>query len=157
MTATREDVPEVSCPSVKQTIAFRRDPRVREALFVLDHRCPGASSVHPDQAAEIVQRLAFSVSLCRQQGQCPKVMLRMSRVLQNDTGHTLRFLLENLRSRDPASLKSCVLVRKPTRAQVEVCPDFLGFDIPDVWVVGYGLDYADTHRTLPFIAELKRP
>lgn len=68
-----------------------------------------------------------------------------------DTGHTLDFLLEHLRARDPASLKSCVLVRKPARARVELAPDYLGFDIPDVWVVGYGLDCAGRLRNLPYI------
>ncbi|NIO43471.1 MAG: hypoxanthine phosphoribosyltransferase, partial [Burkholderiales bacterium] len=57
-------------------------------------------------------------------------------------------------TRNPASLRSCVLLSKPDRRQVEVEIDYLGFEIPDVWVVGYGLDYADTYRTLPYIAEL---
>ncbi|MBI4419997.1 MAG: hypoxanthine phosphoribosyltransferase [Gemmatimonadetes bacterium] len=68
-----------------------------------------------------------------------------------DTGHTLRYLLDVLAARNPASLKSCALVRKAARSEVEVAVDYLGFDIPDVWVVGYGLDYADQWRTLPYI------
>lgn len=72
-----------------------------------------------------------------------------------DTGRTLNYLIHSLRGRGPASLHSCVLVRKE-RPSAEVPVDYLGFTIPDVWVVGYGLDYADTHRTLPFIAELRR-
>jgi hypoxanthine phosphoribosyltransferase len=72
-----------------------------------------------------------------------------------DSGFTLDYLLRNLGTRNPASLRSCVLLSKPERRQVEVEIDYLGFEIPDVWVVGYGLDYADTHRTLPYIAELK--
>ena len=72
-----------------------------------------------------------------------------------DTGQTLGYLSEMLKGRQPASLRTCALVRKRDRpTAVEV--DYLGFEIPDVWVVGYGLDYADTHRTLPYIAELKR-
>ncbi len=73
-----------------------------------------------------------------------------------DTGSTLAYLLHNLQSRGPASLKTCVLVRKE-RPGLNLPIDYLGFDIPDVWVVGYGLDYAEKHRTLPYIAELKRP
>ena len=69
-----------------------------------------------------------------------------------DTGRTLAFLLRLLRSRGPASLRSCVLVRKPARLEAEVPIDYLGFDIPDVWAVGYGLDWADRYRTLPYIA-----
>ncbi|HWR98436.1 MAG TPA: hypoxanthine phosphoribosyltransferase [Candidatus Methanoperedens sp.] len=68
-----------------------------------------------------------------------------------DTGHTLRFLLELFHARGPASLRTCVLVRKPGRLQVEAPIDYLGFDIPDVWAVGYGLDCADRWRTLPYI------
>lgn len=72
-----------------------------------------------------------------------------------DTGRTLAYLLDTLRGRGPASLRSCALVRKD-RPGAAIPVDYLGFTIPDVWVVGYGLDYADTHRTLPFIGELRR-
>jgi len=68
-----------------------------------------------------------------------------------DTGYTLDYLLRNLAARKPASLATCVLVRKPDRKQVDVHVDYLGFDIPDVWVVGYGLDWAERFRTLPYI------
>ena len=74
-----------------------------------------------------------------------------------DTGHTLDYLVRMLGARQPASLKTCVLLRKPDRAEVDVPLDYLGFDIPDVWVVGYGLDYGDRFRTLPYIGALKRP
>ncbi len=72
-----------------------------------------------------------------------------------DSGHTLDYLLRNFATRNPASLRSCVLLSKPGRRRVDVPIDYLGFEIPDVWVVGYGLDYADRHRTLPYIAALK--
>jgi len=71
-----------------------------------------------------------------------------------DTGQTLNYLYHNLKGRKPASLRTCVLLNKKHH-NLNVPIDYLGFEIPDVWVVGYGLDYADTHRTLPFIAELK--
>ena len=71
-----------------------------------------------------------------------------------DTGRTLEYLMNSLSARGPASLRSCVLVRKPTRHEVPVSIDYLGFEIPDLWVVGYGLDYADQHRTLPYIGIL---
>ena len=71
-----------------------------------------------------------------------------------DTGNTLEYLVHTLKGRNPASIRTCALSRKD-RAQLDVPIDYLGFEIPDVWVVGYGLDYADTHRTLPFVAELK--
>ncbi|MCA9969450.1 MAG: hypoxanthine phosphoribosyltransferase [Anaerolineales bacterium] len=69
-----------------------------------------------------------------------------------DTGQTLAYLTKTLASRGPASLRTCAFVRKE-RPGVHT-PDYLGFTIPDVWVVGYGLDYADRYRTLPYIAEL---
>jgi hypoxanthine phosphoribosyltransferase len=72
-----------------------------------------------------------------------------------DTGNTLSYLYRILEERKPATLHTCTLVRKE-RHQLDVPIDYLGFDIPDVWVVGYGLDYAEMYRTLPFVAELKR-
>lgn len=71
-----------------------------------------------------------------------------------DSGSTLEYLYKSLQQRSPASLKTCVLVKKQ-RDSVPVPVDYLGFEIPDVWVVGYGLDYAESYRTLPYIAELK--
>jgi hypoxanthine phosphoribosyltransferase len=72
-----------------------------------------------------------------------------------DSGQTLNYLLKTLHGRKPASLKTCALVRKE-RESLDIQLDYLGFTIPDVWVVGYGLDFADTYRTLPYIAELKK-
>jgi hypoxanthine phosphoribosyltransferase len=72
-----------------------------------------------------------------------------------DSGRTLNYLQKTLNGRQPASLRTCVLVQKE-RKQVKHTVDYVGFTIPDVWVVGYGLDFADRYRTLPFIAELKR-
>lgn len=72
-----------------------------------------------------------------------------------DTGQTLQYLNRILMGRNPASLHTCALVRKVGQS-VNIPVDYLGFDIPDVWVVGYGLDYADKFRTLPYVAELKR-
>ncbi|MDH3693343.1 MAG: hypoxanthine phosphoribosyltransferase [Gammaproteobacteria bacterium] len=71
-----------------------------------------------------------------------------------DTGRTLHYLLELLNSRHPASLRTCVLVRKERDQTHSIEIDYLGFDIPDKWVVGYGLDYDEKHRTLPFIGQL---
>lgn len=71
-----------------------------------------------------------------------------------DTGHTLNYLLKLLEARGPASLHACTLLRKPDRSEVEVEVAYLGFDIPDVWVVGYGLDFAERHRTLASICAI---
>lgn len=71
-----------------------------------------------------------------------------------DTGHTLAYLKRLFAAHDPASLGTCTLLHKPDRTEREVALDFLGFTIPDVWVVGYGLDYAERYRTLPYIGEL---
>ncbi len=74
-----------------------------------------------------------------------------------DTGLTLNYLLENLKSRRPASLKICVLLDKIECRQVEVIPDYQGFVIPDEFVVGYGLDCADKYRNLRDVCILSRP
>ncbi|MFW6135505.1 MAG: hypoxanthine phosphoribosyltransferase [Chloroflexota bacterium] len=72
-----------------------------------------------------------------------------------DTGHTLDYLQRTFSARHPASLRSCVFLSKPDRRRVEVEIDYLGFEIPNVWVVGYGLDYGDRYRTLPYVGALK--
>jgi len=74
-----------------------------------------------------------------------------------DTGHTIDYLLRLLAARRPASIKAITLLRKPDRAEVDVPVAYLGFDIPDVWVVGYGLDFAERHRTLPDICSIEPP
>ncbi|MDN4480162.1 hypoxanthine phosphoribosyltransferase [Demequina muriae] len=71
-----------------------------------------------------------------------------------DTGITLHWLLGNLRSRGAASVEVMTLLRKPDAVQVEVPVKYLGFEIPNEFVVGYGLDYAERYRTLPFVAIL---
>jgi hypoxanthine phosphoribosyltransferase len=72
-----------------------------------------------------------------------------------DTGRTLAYILDNLRTRRPADVKICALLSKPSRREAPVEVDYLGFEIPDKFVVGYGLDYAENYRNLPFIGVLK--
>lgn len=72
-----------------------------------------------------------------------------------DSGLTLSWLLRNLRSRQPASLDVFALLRKPEAAQVQVPIRYQGFDIPSVFVVGYGLDYAERYRELPYVGTLR--
>lgn len=72
-----------------------------------------------------------------------------------DTGLTLNYLLDNLKARKPASLKTCTLLDKPSRRQVDIKIDYNGVEIPDYFVVGYGLDFAERYRNLPYIAVLK--
>ncbi|MCE0558682.1 MULTISPECIES: hypoxanthine phosphoribosyltransferase [unclassified Motilimonas] len=71
-----------------------------------------------------------------------------------DTGFTLNKIREMLLMRDPASLTICTLLDKPVRRQVEVPVDWVGFSIPDEFVVGYGIDYAQKYRNLPFIGKV---
>lgn len=68
-----------------------------------------------------------------------------------DSGRTLSYLLEILKNRGPKTLKLCTLLDKPQRRVVDVSVDYKGFEIPDEFVVGYGLDYAQKYRNLPFI------
>jgi hypoxanthine phosphoribosyltransferase len=72
-----------------------------------------------------------------------------------DTGHTLREVVALMNSLGPASLRSAVLLRKTGRQEVKIQPDFVAFDIPDEFVVGYGLDYNDEYRNLPYLACLE--
>jgi hypoxanthine phosphoribosyltransferase len=74
-----------------------------------------------------------------------------------DTGLTLRYLTRNLATRDPAGLEVCSLLEKPARREVEVDIDYLGFEIPDEFVVGYGLDHAQLYRNLPYIGVMPGP
>ncbi len=71
-----------------------------------------------------------------------------------DSGRTLSYLLSNLRRREPASLRLCTLLDKPERRVCEVNVDYTGFQIPDEFVVGYGLDYDQRYRNLPYIGVL---
>jgi hypoxanthine phosphoribosyltransferase len=74
-----------------------------------------------------------------------------------DTGYTLDYLVRNFTARGTKSVNTTVLLEKPDRHVVPVDLKYVGFTIPDVWVVGYGLDYGEQYRTLPYIAEMKIP
>jgi len=71
-----------------------------------------------------------------------------------DTGHTLAYLIGMLESHRPASIQTCALLHKAESAEVDVAIDYVGFSIGDEWVVGYGLDYAERDRTLPYIGTI---
>ncbi|MBQ7164035.1 MAG: hypoxanthine phosphoribosyltransferase [Clostridia bacterium] len=73
-----------------------------------------------------------------------------------DSGYTLSYLRNMLSSRKPASIKICALLDKPSRREVDITPDYKGFEISNEFVVGYGLDYAEKYRNLPEIGVLKR-
>ena len=72
-----------------------------------------------------------------------------------DTGQTVGFLYEHLQTLNPKTVKVCTLLDKPAQRQVPVAIDYIGFEIPDAFVVGYGLDYAQQYRNLPYIALLE--
>ena len=71
-----------------------------------------------------------------------------------DSGLTLSWLMSNLSSRGPESVEVCTLLRKPEAAQVDVPVKYVGFDIPNEFVIGYGLDYAERYRNVPFVGTL---
>jgi hypoxanthine phosphoribosyltransferase len=71
-----------------------------------------------------------------------------------DSGLTLSYLRKNLRSRNPASVEVCSLLTKPSRRKVDIACKYVGFEVPDKFVVGYGLDYLEKYRNLRFIAVL---
>ena len=68
-----------------------------------------------------------------------------------DSGLTMKSVMEHLKGKNPASVKSCVLLDKPSRRQVELKPDYVGFTIEDKFVVGYGLNYGDYYRNVPYV------
>ncbi len=72
-----------------------------------------------------------------------------------DSGLTLQYLTKTLRSRNPAMLKTCCLFDKPSRRTVDFHADYVGFQVDDIFIVGYGLDYAEKYRNLKYIGELK--
>ncbi|WP_183342468.1 hypoxanthine phosphoribosyltransferase [Conexibacter arvalis] len=72
-----------------------------------------------------------------------------------DSGLTLQYLLRNLTARGPASLSVCALLTKPDRLQVDLSPRYVGFEIPDRFAIGYGLDHGERYRNLPYVAALK--
>jgi hypoxanthine phosphoribosyltransferase len=71
-----------------------------------------------------------------------------------DSGLTLQYLMRNLGARNPSSLEVCALLTKPERRKVEVVPRYVGFEIPDRFAIGYGLDHAERYRNLPYVAAL---
>lgn len=72
-----------------------------------------------------------------------------------DSGLTLQYVLKTLKPRNPRSIKICTLLDKPSRRQVDITADYVGFEIPDEFVLGYGLDYIEEYRNLPFVGVLK--
>ena len=72
-----------------------------------------------------------------------------------DTGGTLNYIIENLRTRDPASIKICTMLDKPARRVLDIPIDYVGFIIPDKFVIGYGLDFGEIYRNLPYVGVLK--
>ncbi|AOT68831.1 hypoxanthine phosphoribosyltransferase [Geosporobacter ferrireducens] len=68
-----------------------------------------------------------------------------------DTGLTMKFVLEHLRKKNPASIKSCVLLDKPSRRKTVLEADYIGYTIPDKFIVGYGLNYGDYYRNIPYV------
>ena len=68
-----------------------------------------------------------------------------------DTGYTLLKVIEHLKAKNPKSVKTCVMLDKPSRRKVDLAPDFCGFSIPDVFIVGYGLNYGVHYRNIPYI------
>ena len=73
-----------------------------------------------------------------------------------DSGKTLSYLMELLYARNPASIRICTLFDKPERREVDIFADYKGISVPDEFIVGYGLDYAEKYRNLPYIGVLKK-
>lgn len=74
-----------------------------------------------------------------------------------DSGRTLRMVRDHLAARDPSWLRTCVLLDKPGRRQVAISADYIGFEVPNVWIIGYGLDARGEGRALPYVASVEAP
>jgi hypoxanthine phosphoribosyltransferase len=73
-----------------------------------------------------------------------------------DTGRTLSYIIRNLQTRQPKSLRICTLLSKPSRREIDIPVDYVGFEIPNRFVIGYGLDFDEIYRSLPYIGVLKK-
>jgi hypoxanthine phosphoribosyltransferase len=73
-----------------------------------------------------------------------------------DTGRTLNYITQNLRTRNPSSLRICTLLDKPSRREIDIPLDYVGFEIPSKFVIGYGLDFGEIYRNLPYVGVLKQ-
>jgi hypoxanthine phosphoribosyltransferase len=73
-----------------------------------------------------------------------------------DTGRTLNYITQNLKTRNPKSVRICTLLSKPSRREIEIPLDYVGFEIPNKFVIGYGLDFGEIYRSLPYIGVLKQ-
>ena len=149
-------------------LAITRDYRGRSPLVVCVLR--GAAIFHADLIRNVdVNLLVDFISVCSygdatESSGAVQLIKDLETGIQDrdvllvedivDTGLTLDYLLRNLRSRRPRSLKVCSLLSKPERRKIDVPIDYVGFEIPDRFVVGYGLDYDQKYRNLPFVAVL---
>ena len=68
-----------------------------------------------------------------------------------DSGYTMKEVVEYIAKKNPKSIKVCVMLDKPSRRKADITPDYVGFTIPDVFIVGYGLNYGDFYRNIPYI------
>ena len=73
-----------------------------------------------------------------------------------DTGRTLKYITQNLKTRNPKSVRICTLLSKPSRREIQIPLDYVGFEIPNKFVIGYGLDFGEIYRSLPYIGVLKK-
>ena len=140
-----------------------RDYQGRSPLLVAILK--GASIFHADLVRAIDLQVAFdfmaveSYGASTQSSGAVRILKDLDESLEGrdvilvedilDTGLTLNYLMHNLRSRGPTSLKIAVLLNKPSRRIVDVAADYVGFDIPDDFVIGYGLDFKQQYRNLP--------
>ena len=105
-------------------------------------------SPHPDVEIPEVPLHEFVLQKAASLGDKPAL-------IDGPTGRTITYLMDNLRVRQPASLRICTLLSKPSRREVDLDIDYIGFEIPNEFVIGYGLDHAENYRNLPFIGVLK--
>ena len=142
--AALPDTPQVAAPVLVGAFVFAAD-LVRAIRLPMEIDFLGVRSYGDDTKTSGVVQITSDLSRSIQ----GKDVLLVEDIV--DTGLTLRFLLDNLNTRGPRSLRLCALLHKPDRARVTIPIDYLGFSIDNVFVVGYGLDHAQRYRNLPYV------
>ncbi len=149
VSACYKDCDELTVISIINGAVFFTADILREVNLSLRLDCVRIFSYRngtlPDRTPDIVDTIRLDLS--------NRHVLLIDDIL--DTGHTISFAFDYLKQRGPASLRTCILLEKEGRREVPFNADFIGFKIPNKFVVGYGLDYAEKYRNLPCIGSLK--
>ena len=149
ITETYKNFDELTVISIINGAVFFTADILRNISLLIRLDCIRVSSYrnksHPDKEPEIIDTIRLDLN--------DRHVLLIDDIL--DTGHTISLVFDHLKRLSPATLRTCILLDKEGRREVPFKADFIGFQIPNKFVVGYGLDYAERYRNLPCIGSLK--